>query len=294
MATDPRAALDTHGTLYDGAAARGGEGRTVHVDADCNALADDHDDITEPAELPLRARVCQKCDPAYEIDYTAGNTGYDDVPAIEDHDDGLRPDGGHDAEELVELGHGDYCDACGEFVFDWDDCDCNGEGHRQEGLEGFTTDGGRVVPSDYDGDDGWGENGLEQCPHCGDQLGGEAGRHEDVYDQRGRHFEYFLDTDSSKGPFFCPECWEELDRNRKAAKNDSLEAYTDGAGERIAVSVTTGVVYAVGAHEPAGDGKIIAEEKRPLTRAEIGARLEEVHGPARRCYRDHLGGETDD
>jgi uncharacterized Zn ribbon protein len=157
----------------------------------------------------------------------------------------------------------------------------------------IATDGGRVVPSDYDSDDGWGDNGLEQCPHCGDQLGGESGRHEDVYDQRGRHFEHFLDTDSSKGPFFCPDCWEELDRNRKAAENDTLEAYTDGAGERIAVSELTGIIYAVAEYEEDDDGRITALDKRPLSRAEIAARLDDVHGPVRRAYREDLGVSAD-
>lgn len=56
--------------------------------------------------------------------------------------DRLATDGGRDAEELIEAGHGDYCDACGEFVFDWKECDCNGEGHRQDRLDRFATDGG--------------------------------------------------------------------------------------------------------------------------------------------------------
>jgi hypothetical protein len=307
-----------------------------------------------------------------------------------------------------------YCAQCGERGsgtlgdVTWWRNDPDSQWYVDDGDE-ITTDGGRVVPSDYDSDDGWGDNGLEQCPHCGDQLGGESGRHEDVYDQRGRHFEYFLDTDSSKGPFFCPDCWDELDRNQKAEQNDTLEAYTDGgneltekerglieaghgaicdacgefvfdwkecdcngeghrqegldgfvtdgglpesitelaagneadelqcrdcgdsvareylddrlcpgcrlrtthdggsatiasateprtdgAGERIGVSPLTGIIYAVAEYEEDGDGRITAFDKRPLSRAEIGARLNEVHGPARRYYREHLGGNRDD
>ncbi|WP_256289924.1 phage N-6-adenine-methyltransferase [Halobellus inordinatus] len=39
---------------------------------------------------------------------------------------------------LIEVGHGDVCEDCGEFVFNWNDCDCD-EGRRQTTL---VTDGG--------------------------------------------------------------------------------------------------------------------------------------------------------
>jgi hypothetical protein len=93
MTTDPRDALETHGILYNGAAARGGyQGGTVHVDDECAALDPDHNDITDAAQLPLRARVCKRCDPDHDIDYSAGNTEYADMPAIEDHDEGVLGD----------------------------------------------------------------------------------------------------------------------------------------------------------------------------------------------------------
>jgi hypothetical protein len=168
--TDPRDALAENGRLYDGAAARGGAGKTVHIDDDCSALAEDYDDITEPAELPLRARVCQKCDPEHEIDYTVGNNPRDDVPAIEDDD------------RLDELA--DAVD-------------------RGDGVE------------------------------------------------------------------------------------------SDGAGERIAVSPLTGIAYAVAEYEEDADGRLVAFDKRPLTRAEIADRVSEVHAAARAAY-DDLGGDRDD
>ena len=262
MATDPRDALDTHGTLYDGAGARGGAGRTVHIDADCHALRDDHDEITEPAQIPLRARVCQKCDPDNEIDYTAGNNPRDDVPAIED-DDGLRPDGGQtqlavgdtrpDAVPDVKIGTIVSAVMCAHG------CDAPaGEGW-------YTHDVGDVVEE-------WILENAEAT--VARLLAADA----DVQ-QHSTRTEHDLQGDR-------------LDRFRDSDETEQATLLTDGAGETIAVSLLTGVVYAVTAHEPAGDdGKILAEESRPLTRAEIGARLGEVHGPARRCYREHLGGD---
>lgn len=114
--TDPRTALEEHGTLYDGAAARGGKGQTVHVDEGCHALATDHDEITEPAELPLRTRVCQKCDPDHEIDYSRKNG----APELEGNDGQVRTDGGL-PESLTDLADPSTDDAiacrdCGDEV----------------------------------------------------------------------------------------------------------------------------------------------------------------------------------
>jgi hypothetical protein len=78
------------------------------------------------------------------------------------------------------------------------------------------------LPSDYSIEDGFSENGMEKCPHCEQQFGGESGHHGTVYDQQGREYEYFLNTDSGKGPFFCPECWPELEANRNAEQNHGL------------------------------------------------------------------------
>jgi len=79
----PREALAAYGTLYNGSACRGYQGATVHIDAECPALNSKHIDITDPAQIPLRVRVCQHCDPDGTVDMGADY----DVPAIEDHDD---------------------------------------------------------------------------------------------------------------------------------------------------------------------------------------------------------------
>lgn len=80
-----------------------------------------------------------------------------------------------------------------------------------------------ALPSDYDKEDGYNpDNGLEHCPLCEQQFGGQGGHLGEVYDQNGRRFEHFMNTDSTKGPFFCPDCWPELERNQKQSENKSL------------------------------------------------------------------------
>jgi hypothetical protein len=102
MVSDPRAALEEHGTLHLTSVSRGGIGRAVHIDDECHKAGDDADDITTAGEIPLRAHVCKACDPDHEIDYSAGNNERDDVPAIEDHDDEeIVTDGGTD--EIVAV-----------------------------------------------------------------------------------------------------------------------------------------------------------------------------------------------
>lgn len=85
------------------------------------------------------------------------------------------------------------------------------------------------VPSDYDTEDGWNkDSGLEYCPHCEKQFGAEGGYHGTVYDQSGRRYEYFLNTEAGNGPFFCPDCWDELRVNQRAQENQSLAAFNQG------------------------------------------------------------------
>lgn len=82
------------------------------------------------------------------------------------------------------------------------------------------------IPTDYDASDGWDDqNGLEKCPHCGKQYGGQSGHFGAVYTQGGRKFDHFTDTDPGDGPFFCPECWPELQANQRAIENRSLEDF---------------------------------------------------------------------
>jgi len=80
------------------------------------------------------------------------------------------------------------------------------------------------LPGDYDASDGIGDGGIEQCPHCGTSydLGNHTGP---VYDSSGRKYGNLLDTDPGNGPFFCPECWPELEANRKATKHRQLHDY---------------------------------------------------------------------
>jgi len=81
----PREALAEYGTLYNGAAPgrRGYQGATVHIDDECPTLNPEHIDITDPAQIPLRVRVCQHCDPDATVDIRPDY----EAPAIEDHDD---------------------------------------------------------------------------------------------------------------------------------------------------------------------------------------------------------------
>lgn len=83
-----------------------------------------------------------------------------------------------------------------------------------------------AIPQDYDKDDGYDdEQGFEKCPHCGQKLGTETGHLGTVYDQRGREYEHFHNTDPGQGPFFCPDCWPELERNEKQSENTALEEF---------------------------------------------------------------------
>lgn len=82
------------------------------------------------------------------------------------------------------------------------------------------------TPSDYDKDDGWSESkGVEICPHCEIIYSPSGGYSDSVYDKRRRQYEHHLDTDPGDGPFFCPECWDELQTNQKASENKSIEEY---------------------------------------------------------------------
>lgn len=76
--------------------------------------------------------------------------------------------------------------------------------------------------SDYDDSEGWQEDGLEQCPRCEMQLGGESGYHGSVYDTGGQEYGHLTDTTPAEGPFFCTECWGELEANKKRQENQSL------------------------------------------------------------------------
>jgi len=86
-----------------------------------------------------------------------------------------------------------------------------------------------ALPSDYDEGDCLQENLLEQCPHCENSLNPRCYSGQ-VFDKRGREYELITDTDPNERPFFCEECWPELEANRKRQTNHGLEAFGGGGG----------------------------------------------------------------
>lgn len=82
------------------------------------------------------------------------------------------------------------------------------------------------TPSDYEIDAGWSDSkGAEICPECRIVYSPNGGYTGTVYDRQGRRYEYHSDTAPKDGPFFCPDCWEILEANRKASENKSIEDY---------------------------------------------------------------------
>lgn len=84
------------------------------------------------------------------------------------------------------------------------------------------TDGGVGTPQDFKPSDSQGDNGLEICAVCWEQLGGEGGHHGEVYTQSGKRYENFYDSEPGEAPFFCPECWPKVQAARKAEENKTL------------------------------------------------------------------------
>jgi len=83
------------------------------------------------------------------------------------------------------------------------------------------------TPADYDREDGFNEqNGLEECPHCSKLYCGNGGYLGEVYGQDGQRYEFVLDTDPADGPFFCPDCWAELEANQKATEHKQLTEWS--------------------------------------------------------------------
>jgi len=79
-----------------------------------------------------------------------------------------------------------------------------------------------MTVSDYTGEDGW-EDGTEICPHCERPVGSvESGYHGPVYNTNGDRYDHRNDTQPKKGPYFCEECWEELQINQRKEKNKPL------------------------------------------------------------------------
>jgi len=79
------------------------------------------------------------------------------------------------------------------------------------------------LPTDYDKEDGFSnEKGCEICPHCGSPWSMNGGNQGSAFDKQGREYEFYINTDPAKGPFFCADCWPELETNQKQSENKTL------------------------------------------------------------------------
>lgn len=77
--------------------------------------------------------------------------------------------------------------------------------------------------SDYEPKDGFNsENGMDQCPHCREDF---APVGDPCLTKDGQRYDHITDTEPSNRPFFCPECWDELETNRKQKENQTLGDY---------------------------------------------------------------------
>lgn len=80
-----------------------------------------------------------------------------------------------------------------------------------------------TTPNDYDASDGWDdEEGAECCPHCGQVWHMESGAKGPVFTNDGREYEYYTESDPGDGPFFCADCYADLDANRKRQQHRTL------------------------------------------------------------------------
>lgn len=82
------------------------------------------------------------------------------------------------------------------------------------------------VPGDYSPKDGLDE-GLDVCPHCDTQLGGETGYHGPVVKADGTRYENIYDTDPTDRPFFCPDCYPDLEATRRAREHKTFDEFLD-------------------------------------------------------------------
>jgi len=79
------------------------------------------------------------------------------------------------------------------------------------------------LPSDYDAEDGFNdETGTDCCPHCERDFSMNGGLQGPCYDQSGQRYTIYLDSDPADAPFFCAECWRELQVNKKQDENHNL------------------------------------------------------------------------
>lgn len=82
------------------------------------------------------------------------------------------------------------------------------------------------IVDEYDTHDGVDEDG-DFCPHCGIVF--SVHHHVGpVIDTDGTQFVTIYNTDPDNGPWFCPECWETLETNRKMLENKQLSHFVEG------------------------------------------------------------------
>lgn len=84
------------------------------------------------------------------------------------------------------------------------------------------------TPDDFSPESGWDDDrGVELCPVCERTLGAETGYHGEVFDQDGNRYEFFLDTDPAEMPFFCADCWADLEANQRASEHKQLTEWSE-------------------------------------------------------------------
>ena len=75
----------------------------------------------------------------------------------------------------------------------------------------------------YDKEDGWYKDaGIEQCPHCETPHSPNGGYVGVVFDKHGTRFDTLYESDPKQGPYFCADCFEELETNRRKQQNIGL------------------------------------------------------------------------
>lgn len=81
-------------------------------------------------------------------------------------------------------------------------------------------------PADYGSEDGWDESrGIECCPVCGTIYSANGGYVGTVYDEDGTEYGHICDTDPDDGPYFCAECWDEMQVKQAQANHKPLTAF---------------------------------------------------------------------